>query len=113
MITIDEFKKVELKVAKVVSAESVDGSEKLLRLILDLGPEEKANLPAGRQVIAGIGKAYNPEDLIGKQIVIVANLEPRSLMGLESQGMVLAANSKTGPILIIPEKEVALGTELR
>ncbi len=113
MITIDEFKKVEMKVAKVISAERVAGSEKLLKLMLDLGPEEKANLPAGRQVIAGIGKAYEPETLVGKQIIVVANLEPRSLMGLESQGMVLAANAESGPVLLMPEKEVNPGTELR
>ena len=106
MINIDEFKKVELMVAKILSAENVEGSEKLLKLQVDLGEEK-------RQIIAGIGKAYNPEDLAGKEIVIVANLEPRSLMGLESQGMVLAANSESGPVLIMPEKEVAPGTELR
>ena len=93
-------------VAKILSAENVEGSEKLLKLQVDLGEEK-------RQIIAGIGKAYNPEDLAGKEIVIVANLEPRSLMGLESQGMVLAANSESGPVLIMPEKEVAPGTELR
>ena len=106
MITIDEFKKVELKVVKVLSAERADGSEKLLKLEVDLGIEK-------RQIIAGIGKAYEPENLVGKQIVVVANLEPRSLMGLESQGMVLAANAESGPVLIVPEKEVNPGTELR
>lgn len=112
MITIDDFKKIELKVAKVLSAERVAGSEKLLKLMLDLGPEEKADLPAGRQVVSGIAKSYNPEDLVGKEIIIVANLEPRSLMGLESQGMVLAAGSEAGPVLLIPEKEVAPGTKI-
>src|SRR3989344_370425 len=106
MINIDDLKKIELKVAKVASAERIEGSDKLLKLEVDLGSEK-------RQIIAGIGKAYNPEDLIGKEIIIVANLEPRSLMGLESQGMVLAANSESGPVLIMPEKEVAPGTELR
>ena len=106
MISIDDFKKVELKVAKVISAERVEGSEKLLKLQVDLGEEK-------RQIIAGIGKAYNSEDLIGKQIIIVANLEPRSLMGFENQGMVLAANGEAGPVLIMPEKEVNSGTELR
>lgn len=112
MISIDEFKKVELKVAKVISAERVEGSEKLLKLQVDLG-EEKTDLSAGRQVIAGIGKSYEPEELVGKEIIIVANLEPRSLMGLESQGMVLAANSESGPVLIMPDKEVNPGTELK
>lgn len=106
MINIDDLKKVELKVVKVVSAERVEGSEKLLKLEVDLGQEK-------RQIIAGIGKAYNPEDLIGKEVIVVANLEPRSLMGLESQGMVLAANSESGPVLIVPDKEVNPGTELR
>lgn len=106
MISIDEFKKIELKVAKVLTAEKVAGSDKLLKLEVDLGSEK-------RQIVAGIGKAYNPEDLMGKQIIIVANLEPRLLMGLESQGMVLAANSEAGPVLIIPDKEVVPGTELR
>jgi methionine--tRNA ligase beta chain len=106
MINIDELKKVELKVSKVLSAERVEGSEKLLKLEVDLGSEK-------RQIIAGIGKVYNPEDLIGKEVIIVANLEPRSLMGLESQGMVLAANGETGPVLLIPEKEVVPGTEIR
>ena len=106
MINIDDFKKVELKVAKVISAERVEDSEKLLKLEVDLNDEK-------RQIIAGIGKAYNPEDLTGKEIIIVANLEPRSLMGLESQGMVLAANAESGPVLLIPDKEVVPGTEIR
>ena len=106
MINIDDFKKIELKGAKVISAERVEGSDKLLKLEVGLGEEK-------RQIIAGIGKVYNPEDLVGKEIVIVANLEPRSLMGLESQGMVLAANAESGPVLIMPDKEVVPGTELR
>ncbi len=105
-INLDEFKKVELKVAKVISAERVDGSEKLLKLQVNLGE-------AKRQVIAEIGKAYNPEDLTGQQIIIVANLETRSLMGLESQGMVLAANDESGPVLLMPDKEVVPGTGVR
>ena len=106
MINIDDFKKVELKVAKVISAEIVEGSEKLLKLEVNLGEEK-------RQIIAGIGKVYEPETLIGKQIVIVANLESRSLMGLESQGMVLAANAESGPVLLVPDREIVPGTEIR
>lgn len=106
MITIDDFKKIELKTAKIISAERIEGSEKLLKLEVDLGKEK-------RQIIAGIGKAYNPEDLVGKEIIIVANLEPRSLMGLESQGMILAANAESGPVLLMPDKEVAFGTDIR
>jgi len=105
MITIDNFKKIELKVVKVISVERVEGSDKLLKLEVDLGDEK-------RQIVSGIAKSYNPEDLVGKEIIIVANLEPRSLMGLESQGMVLAAGSEAGPVLLIPEKEVAPGTKI-
>jgi methionyl-tRNA synthetase len=103
MINIDEFKKIELRVAKVLGAERVEGSEKLLNHTLELGEEK-------RQVIAGIGKSYEPEYLVGKNIVIVANLEPRSLMGLESQGMILAAGTDGGPVILVPEKEVPSGS---
>jgi methionine--tRNA ligase beta chain len=106
MINFEEFQKVELKVAKIISAERVEGSEKLLKLQVDLGEEK-------RQIIAGIGKAYEPENLIGREIAIVANLEPRVLMGLESQGMVLAASDSDGrPVLLSPNKEVAPGSGL-
>lgn len=102
MINFDDFKKIELKIAKVIAAERVEGSEKLLKLRVDLGAEE-------RRIIAGIGKAYAPEDLLGKEIAIAANLEPRKLMGLESQGMVLCAAGESGPVLLCPEKEVPPG----
>jgi len=83
-ITIDEFQKIQLKTAKVLSAERVPKSEKLIKLQVSLGAEQ-------RQIVAGIGKRYEPESLVGKTIVIVANLKPAKLMGIESQGMVLAA----------------------
>ncbi|MDP2695832.1 MAG: methionine--tRNA ligase subunit beta [bacterium] len=102
MINYEEFKKVELKVAKVLSAERIEGSEKLLKLQVDIGAEQ-------RQIIAGVGKVYEPEALVGRKIVIVANLEPRSLMGLESQGMLLAADSAGGPVLLMPDKEISPG----
>lgn len=105
MITIDDFKKVDLRVAKIITAERVEGSEKLLKLQVDMGEEK-------RQIVAGIGLAYNPEALIGKEIIVVANLEPRLLMGLESQGMLLAASSDY-PVLLQPEKEVAPGSSIR
>jgi len=93
-INYEQFSKIELKVAEILSAERVEGSDKLLKLQVSLGDEN-------RQVIAGIGKAYDPATLPGQQIVIVANLEPRKLMGLESQGMLLAASTaEKGPILL-------------
>ena len=86
-ITIQDFQKVELKVAKVLTAERVPKSNKLLKLQVDLGGEQ-------RQIVAGIGKKYGPDDVVGKTIVVVANLKPAKLMGVESQGMVLAAGDQ-------------------
>lgn len=107
MITIDDFKKIELKIAKIETAEPIAGSEKLLKLNVSLGEEK-------RQILAGIGKSYTPEDLIGREIVIIANLEPRNLMGEESQGMLLAASDEDGkPIILMPEKEVPPGTSIK
>ena len=106
MITIDDFKKVELKVARILEAERVEGSEKLLKLKIDLGFEQ-------RQLLAGIGKAYEPSEIVGRQIVVVANLEPRSMMGLESQGMLLAADTPDGPVFLTPEKEAPAGSEIK
>jgi methionyl-tRNA synthetase len=83
-ITIDDFAKIDLRVVKIANAEHVEGAEKLLRLTLDLGGEK-------RQVFAGIKSAYEPEQLIGKMTVMVANLAPRQMRFGESQGMVLAA----------------------
>jgi methionine--tRNA ligase beta chain len=102
-IRFEDFQKIDLRVGKVLEAEKVEGSEKLLKLIVDLGSEK-------RQLVAGIAKYYNPEDLIGKEIVVVANLEPKKLMGIESQGMLLAANVDGEPVILIPEKEVPPGT---
>ncbi len=107
MITIDDFSKVELKVGTVLSAEEVEGAEKLIKLMVDLGEEKP------RQVLAGVKQWYKPSDLVGKQVVVVANLEPRMMMGLESQGMMLAADSEDGPVFLTPQKEVPPGTKVR
>ncbi len=98
MITYDDFMKVQLRTAEVISAEKVTKSEKLLKLKVKLDDEE-------RQVIAGIAKSYQPENLIGKKVVIVANLQPAKLMGLESKGMILAVETKEGllQVLNVPE----------
>lgn len=105
-ITIDEFMKIQLKTAKVLSAERVPKSEKLLKLQVDLGGEQ-------RQIVAGIGKKYEPESLIGRRIVIVANLKPAKLMGIESQGMVLAAGDKEVGGLVTILEEVDPGTKVK
>lgn len=113
-ISIDEFKKADLRTARVLEAERVAGSEKLIKLQLDLGERDAADLPAVRQVLAGIGKVYAPEELVGKNIVIIANLEPRKLMGLESRGMLLAASGESGlPVILIPDKDVPPGSEVK
>lgn len=106
MITFDYFKEIHLRVAKILTAERVEGSDKLLRLQVSLGQEE-------RQIIAGIGRRYQPEELVGHEIVIVANLEPRKLMGLESQGMLLAADTPDGPALLQPDTEVLPGLPIK
>ncbi|HKY72770.1 MAG TPA: methionine--tRNA ligase [Nitrospira sp.] len=105
-ITIDEFMKIQLKTAKVLSAERVPKSEKLLKLRVSLGAEE-------RQIVAGIGKRYEPESLIGKTIVIVANLKPAKLMGIESQGMVLAAGDSEVRGLATFLEDVEPGTKVK
>ena len=89
-IAIDDFMKVELRVAKVLEAEAVPKSKKLIKLKVDAGTEQ-------RTIVAGIAEAYQPEQLVGRTIVIVANLKPRPMMGIESHGMVLAASPEGGP----------------
>lgn len=102
-ITIDDFKKVELRTGKVLSAERVPKSEKLVKLQVDLGTEQ-------RQIVAGIGQQYAPEELVGKTIVVVANLQPAKLMGHESRGMLLAASDRDGTLsLVTVEKEITPG----
>lgn len=93
-ITIDDFRKVDLRVGKITACEKVPKSEKLLRIEVEVGPDK-------RQVIAGIAKHYKPEQLLGRNIIIVANLEPAKLMGLESNGMLLAASTEDGKLAIL------------
>lgn len=105
-ITIDDFLKVKLKIARVVDAHRIEGADKLLRLELLVGEEQ-------RQVLAGIAQQYTPEEMVGKQVVIVANLAPRKMRGFESQGMILAADADDGgAILLMPEKEAPEGTNV-
>jgi len=106
-ITIDDFAKVELRVAQVKVAEKVKGADKLLRLEVDLGTEV-------RQIVAGIAEAYAPETLVGRKVVIVANLAPRKLRGLESNGMIVAASLEGGkPVLAAFLEDVPVGARLK
>jgi methionyl-tRNA synthetase len=106
LIAIDKFFETELKVATVLAAEPVPKSSKLLKLSLDLGDET-------RTVVAGIAAKYAPEEVVGKQVVVVANLQPAKLMGVESQGMVLAASQDGLPILLHPAQPVPPGTRVK
>ena len=107
-ITIDDFLKVELRVGTVLTAEKVEKADKLLRLTVDIGTEV-------RQIVAGIAKAYAPETLVGRKVVIVANLAPRKLRGIESQGMIVAASlgEEGQPALASFLEEVPNGARLK
>jgi len=107
-VSIEEFARIKLVVGKVLVAERVPKSKKLVRLEVDLGE------PTPRQIVAGIGACYQPEELVGKSIVVVANLQPATLMGVESRGMLLAATLPDGsPVLIAPEREVPPGAGVK
>jgi methionyl-tRNA synthetase len=107
-ITIDDFSKIDLRVATVLEAERVKGADKLLRLVVDLGFEK-------RQILAGIALAYPPESLVGRKVVIVANLQPRKLRGLESNGMIVAASigPEDKPVLVGFHEDVSNGARLK
>lgn len=104
MITIEEFKKMDIRVGTVVKAERIEGSNKLLKLMVDIGEERP------RQIVAGIAKTHKPEELVGKQVVVLANLKPAKLMGVTSEGMILAAGEV--PVLLTVEKEVENGAKV-
>ncbi len=104
MINFEDFKKVDLRVAKVVEAERVEGADKLLKITVDAGEEE-------RQIVSGIAETYSPEDIVGKNIVVVYNLEPKKIFGLESRGMLLAANEEE-LALLTPDKDIVPGTKI-
>lgn len=106
-ISIDDFAKVELRVARILEAEPLEGSDKLMKIQVMIGDEK-------RQVVAGIRKSYEPIDLIGRQVVIVYNLKPATLRGAESQGMLLAAVDENGDaILLQPDRETPEGARVR
>jgi methionyl-tRNA synthetase len=105
-IDISDFARVELRAAKVLAAEKIAGSKKLLKLQVDLGSEQ-------RQVVAGMAESYAPEALVGRTVVIVANLKPAKLMGQESNGMVLAGEVDGKAVLLAFESEVAPGTKVK
>ncbi|HPX92530.1 MAG TPA: methionine--tRNA ligase subunit beta, partial [Spirochaetota bacterium] len=107
IIEISDFTKVDIRVAKILEAERVDGSEKLLRLQIDTGKEK-------RQIVAGIAQSYTPEKVKGKKILLVANLKPAKIFGIESNGMLLAAkkSSKDRPYVIFVDDSIEIGSKL-
>ncbi|HHV78591.1 MAG TPA: methionine--tRNA ligase [Firmicutes bacterium] len=105
LITIEDFKKLELKVAKILEAEKVKGADKLLKLEIDLGGER-------RQIVSGIAKHYSPEELIGKNIVVLANLQPARIRGVESCGMLLAASSGEKLALVTTDGDIEPGSRI-
>jgi methionyl-tRNA synthetase len=105
-ITIEDFAKIDLRAGTVISAEKIQKSNKLLRLIVDLGPEK-------RQVIAGIAKDYTPEEIVGRQVIVVANLKEARLMGEVSQGMILAAGHKNKLVLSGFDQDVVPGSPVK
>lgn len=106
LIDITDFAKVELRVAQVLQAEKVEGADKLLKLQIDLGTEQ-------RQIVAGIAQHYTPEDLIGKKVVVVVNLKPAKIRGVESNGMLLAASDANVISILTPLKDVAIGSKVK
>lgn len=118
-ISFEDFKKVDMRIGKILSAEIVEGSDKLLKLNVSFGSTSQV-LPDGkilevkknRQIIAGIGKFYQPENLIGKECPFVFNLESRIIKGFESQGMILCVDDQ-GPALLHPDKDVKKGSILK
>lgn len=106
MLTFEEFKKIELKVARIKEVHDHPNADKLYVIVIDLGEKTK-------QIVAGIKNSYQKEELIGKQIVVVDNLEPAMLRGVESQAMLLAVQDEKGTFIIAPEREVQAGSVVR
>lgn len=105
-ISFDDFKKLDIRVGKIISAERVEDSDRLLKLQVDFGEEK-------RQIIAGLGKQYEPENLIGKECPFAFNLEPKILKGLESLGMILCPSDGGSPVLLHPDKEIPPGSVVK
>jgi methionine--tRNA ligase beta chain len=106
-IPFEEFKKLDLRIGKIVEANQIPGSRNLIRMLVDFGTEK-------RQAVAGLLQWYRPEDLVGKKCAFVLNLQRRKLMGVESQCMVLAAENDDGNVVVLyPEKDIAEGSRIR
>lgn len=111
MINIDDLKKLEIRVGRILAAEKVEGADRLLKLEVDFGPSTGSG-SSKRQIVSGIAEFYTPEDLIGKECPFVINLEPRTFMGVESQRMLFAVKVENKAVLLHPDQEVPEGSIL-
>jgi methionine--tRNA ligase beta chain len=105
MINFEDFVKIDLRIGKIIEAEKVEGSSKIIKTTVDLGEEK-------RQILAGIGKFYTPEELINKIVVVVANLSPKKIMGMDSEGMILAVKDDNNLSLLGVDKEIKIGSKI-
>jgi len=106
-IAFDDFAKIDLRIGTILTAEKVEKADKLLKLSVDMGTEQ-------RTIVSGIAQHFSPEEIIGKQVTVVANLAPRKMRGIESQGMILMAEGADGKLIFVaPVKETAAGSEVR
>ena len=106
LVDIKDFAKLDIRIGRIIKAERIKGSRKLLRLEVDIGDEI-------RQIVAGIAETYSPEDLIGKLVPVLVNIKPAKLMGVESRGMILAVDVDGKAVLLQPEREVPVGSKIR
>jgi methionine--tRNA ligase beta chain len=105
MINFEDFVKIDLRIGKIIEAEKVEGSSKIIKTIVDLGEEK-------RQILAGIGKFYTPEELINKIVIVVVNLSPKKIMGMDSEGMILAVKDDNNLSLLGVDKEIKIGSKI-
>lgn len=102
-VSFEDFEKLDIRIGRILTAEKVEGTDRLLKLEVDFGAFK-------RQIVSGIAKFYKPEDLVGKQFPFVVNLEPRVIRGVESQGMILAISAGEKIVLLKPHKKVPSGS---
>ncbi len=120
-ISFDQFAKVEIKIGKIVAAEKIEGSEKLIKLSIDFGSHGSTDSLQVRTIVSGVARTYAPEQMTGRQVPVVMNLAPRKIMGIESQGMILFAIDETltdgvlahKTIMLSPEREVPPGSPVQ
>jgi methionine--tRNA ligase beta chain len=106
IVSYEEFSKMDLRIGKVVKAEPVQGSRNLVKMLIDIGGDS-------RQAVAGIAQYYNPKDLEGKSVAIIANLQPRKMFGLESNVMILAAEDDKTVSILLPDRPVKTGSKIK